>query len=349
MKTLFMSCANLLENGEDVVMAVIINQHGSAPRTAGSKMFVRRDGSILGTIGGGSFEGKVMQMAKEVFQAGQAMTRDFRFSGSDVQSMDMICGGNAEVYLDLLQASCPENAAVCKTIGTLARSDHDACLVTKIDTAPGQEDQVKLALISRNSQSPGMPFSKEDQESFMRLGSKVGPQRVTWGETTYLIERLYNPGTVYIFGAGHIGQKLAHLTSFAGFQTIVLDERAEYANETRFPEADRIIVPATMNDCVKDLPIGKHSYVVIVTRGHAYDREVLAQTLRTDAGYIGMIGSRRKRDMIYEYLRQSGVSDEAMAQVHAPIGLSIAAETPEEIAVSIIGELIQTRVRLTNG
>jgi xanthine dehydrogenase accessory factor len=349
MKDLFLTCSDLLESGEDIVMITIIDQEGSAPRTAGSKMLVRRDGTICGTIGGGIFEAKAMKMALDVFQSGQSMTREFQFSGGEASGMDMICGGSAEIFVDLLRSSCPENATTCRTIGNLIRSDQEACLVTKIDTKPGGADRIKLTLLSQDSRPWGMPLTKEDHEALTPLMKQRHPQRVTLGETHYLIEPVHYLGTVYIFGAGHVSQKLASLTSFVGFQTVVLDDRTQYANKDRFPAAGRIIVAEDMSDCMKNLSINKNSYIVIVTRGHAYDMVVLKQALQTNAGYIGMIGSKRKRDMIYEHLRQSGVSEEALSRVHAPIGTRIAAETPEEIAVSIVGELIAARSKLING
>jgi xanthine dehydrogenase accessory factor len=351
MKDLFLTCSDLLESGEDIVMITIIDQEGSSPRTAGSKMLVRRDGTIYGTIGGGIFEANAVKMAQNVFQNGQSMTREFQFSGGEASSMDMICGGSAKIFVDLLRSACPENSTTCRTIGNLTRSDQEACLVTKIDTTPGGADRIKLTLLSQDSQSQplGMPLTKEDREALTPLIKGRHPQRVTLGDAHYLIEPVHYLGTVYIFGAGHVSQKLASLTSFVGFQTVVLDDRAQYANKDRFPDAGRIIVAEDMGDCMKDLPINKNSYIVIVTRGHAYDMVVLKQALQTDAGYIGMIGSKRKRDMIYEHLRQSGVSEEALSGVHAPIGTRIDAETPEEIAVSIVGELILARAKVIDG
>ena len=349
MKDLFLICSKLLEDGEDVVMITIINQEGSAPRTAGSKMLVRRNGVIVGTIGGGIFEAQAIQMAQEVFQSGQAMTRDFRFSCSEVTGMDMICGGRAEIYVDLLRSCYPENAAVCRAISDLKHRDQDACLITKIVTGSGSEDRIRLALITKDKEPVGMPLTEEDQEALQNLRKGRYPRRVKLGETLYLIEPVHYPGTVYIFGAGHISQKLAQLTLLVDFQTVILDDREEYANEKRFPQADQIIVTENMNDCMKDLQISRNSYIVIVTRGHAYDMIVLAQALQTDAGYIGMIGSKRKRETIYKHLRQSGISEEALSRVHSPIGIDIEAETPEEIAVSIAGELIKVRAKLIYG
>lgn len=346
MKNLFLSCANILEAGEDVVMITIINREGSGPRTAGSKMLVRRDGSIAGTIGGGIFEAQAIRMAQEVFQSGQAMTRAFRFSGSDVTEMDMICGGNAEIFVDLLRSSNSENAAVCRAIIDVKQRDQDAFLVTKIITGRGSENLIKLALIIKGKETVGMPLSEENRQTLERMHKNRYSQKVELGEIPYQIEPVHVPGTVYIFGAGHVSQRLASLTAFVDFQTIIVDDREEYANKERFPQADRIIVPESMENCMKDLPISGKSYIVIVTRGHAFDMAVLSQALQTDAGYIGMIGSKRKRETIYLHLRRSGIQEEALARVHCPIGIDIEAETPEEIAVSIAGELIQARARM---
>ncbi|TAL39300.1 MAG: XdhC/CoxI family protein [Spirochaetes bacterium] len=349
MKDLFLACANLLEAGEDVVMITIIDREGSGPRTAGSKMLVRRDGAIVGTIGGGIFEAQATRMAQEVFQSGQAMTREFRFSGSEISGMDMVCGGRAEIFVDVLRSCCPENAAVCRAIGELTCNDLNACLITRIVTGSGSEDCVKLAFIAGNEKPVGMSLTEADREALEPACKGRFPLRVKREEASYLIEPVRLPGTVYIFGAGHVSQKLAYLTPFLDFQTVIVDDRKEYANEKRFPRADRIVVPETMENCMKDLRISRNSYLVIVTRGHAYDAAVLAQALETDAGYIGMIGSKRKRETIYNHLRRSGVQEAALARVHSPIGIDIEAETPEEIAVSIAGELIQKRAGLIDG
>jgi xanthine dehydrogenase accessory factor len=349
MEDLFLTCSNLLEDCEDVVMISIIDQEGSAPRTAGSKMLVLRDGAIVGTIGGGIFEAQATRMAQEVFRSGRAMTEVFNFSGSDASGMDMICGGKAEIFVDLLRSCFPENVTVCKAISDLKRCDQDAWLITKIVTGLESEDQIKQALITKGKKPVGMPLTEEDREALEPLCKGRQPLQVKSGETIYLMEPVHYPGKVYIFGAGHISQKLAYLTSFVDFQTAILDDRKEYANARRFPQADQILIPENMENCMKDLQISKSSYIVIVTRGHAYDMAVLAQALQTNAGYIGMIGSKRKRETIYQQLRQSGIQEEALARVHSPIGINIDAETPEEIAVSIVGELIQARVRLIDG
>ena len=159
----------------------------------------------------------------------------------------------------------------------------------------------------------------------------------------FFVEAALPSETVYLFGAGHVSQQVALVAALVNFKTVVLDDRAEFANQERFPKADEVIVAPSFNQAFTGLEIDYDSYLVIVTRGHVNDKVVLAQALRSKAGYIGMIGSRRKRDMVYQELLKEGFTQEDINRVHSPIGLNIGGETPEEIAVSIVAELIQVR------
>lgn len=133
------------------------------------------------------------------------------------------------------------------------------------------------------------------------------------------------------------------LAALAGFGVIVIDDRPEFANAERFPEAHRTIIVKDYNHALDGFEVDKDSFIVIVTRSHQYDREVLEQAINTSAGYIGMISSKRKRAAIFEVLMAKGVKKERLEWVHTPIGLDIGAETPEEIAVSVVAELIKVR------
>ena len=150
------------------------------------------------------------------------------------------------------------------------------------------------------------------------------------------------PCRLVIAGGGHVGAALAVLGRFAGFRITVLDERPEFASRERFPEADEIVC-APPAAALETLGIKAHSAIVIATAGFEQDFSVARAALRSDAGFIGMIGSRRKRDKIYQALREEGFSQRDIDRVHSPIGMDIAAETPAELAVSIVGELIQVR------
>lgn len=165
---------------------------------------------------------------------------------------------------------------------------------------------------------------------------------VCGGKAQVYIEPIVPMSTLYIFGGGHISYHLARLGKMTGFRVVVIDDRKKYANAGRFPDVDETIAddyPRVFPQLVMD----DLSYVVIVTRGHAHDLTILEWAVETDARYIGMIGSRNKIRNNFDNLMEKGVSEEKLGRVHAPIGLAIHAETPEEIAVSIMAEIIQVR------
>ncbi|MFZ2041138.1 MAG: XdhC family protein [Desulfobacterales bacterium] len=145
-----------------------------------------------------------------------------------------------------------------------------------------------------------------------------------------------------VFGAGHISTFVAALAKTVGFRVTVIDNRAEWADCRRFPQADAVYV-LEFEAAFETLGVSPSAYIVIVTRGHAFDQRVLEQALRTPAACIGMLGSAAKRDKIFTALTAQGFTDQDLGRVHAPIGLPIGAETPAEIAVSIVGELIRVR------
>jgi xanthine dehydrogenase accessory factor len=159
------------------------------------------------------------------------------------------------------------------------------------------------------------------------------------------IEPVVPAPRVFIFGGGHISQYLARVSTMVGFQITVVDDRPQFANPERFPEAQEVIAEE-FPFALPKLKVNKSSYLVIVTRGHAYDQEVLEWAIGTDARYIGMIGSKKKIQTVYGNLEAKGIAPEKVKRVHAPIGLSIGAVTPEEIAVAIVAEMIQERRRV---
>jgi xanthine dehydrogenase accessory factor len=310
-------------------------------------MVVRSDDSIIGTIGGGILEARIQGMAREVFEHGSARIERFVLSAEDAGRMGMICGGQVEVLIHFVDGADPMNLELYRKLATALESGERGWLITKIPDGKAGRDTVVQVLAGGDGRLDGglgLEGSTKIRELLGRAGSRE-PEIVSDAEERFLVEPLCRNGTVYIFGAGHISQKLAPLTSLVGFRTVVLDDREEFANRARFETADEVLVPSSFENALLGLDIDRDSYVVLVTRGHAHDKTLLAEALKTKAGYIGMIGSRGKRDAIYESLRREGFAPEVFERVHSPIGLSIDAETPEEIAVSIVAELIRARAR----
>jgi xanthine dehydrogenase accessory factor len=184
-------------------------------------------------------------------------------------------------------------------------------------------------------------------EQFDDIMEKQRPDIITYTdsegrETDVLAEPVFADPALYIFGGGHVSTEIVPLAARAGFKVVVIDDREEYAAPDRFPQAAKVQC-RPFAGVLKKLDIDHTSYIVIVTRGHMHDKTILEQSLKTDAKYIGMIGSRRKRDMIYDKLLEEGFTQDDLGRICSPIGLDIGAETPEEIAVSIAAELIKVR------
>ena len=162
-----------------------------------------------------------------------------------------------------------------------------------------------------------------------------------------IVEDIKTKDRAYIFGGGHVAKALDPVLRHVDFDTYIIDDRAEYANRERFPEAAEIIVCSDFDHCFDEIEPDENSYIIIVTRGHKGDLTVLRQALQKPYAYLGMIGSRRKNSLLFDQLRSEGVSEETLNQIHAPIGLEIGSETPEEIGVSIAAEMIQVRAGRT--
>ncbi|MDO8613149.1 MAG: XdhC/CoxI family protein [Dehalococcoidia bacterium] len=157
-----------------------------------------------------------------------------------------------------------------------------------------------------------------------------------------MLERHEPAATLVIVGGGHIGKALATIAGLCGFSVVVIDDRPDYANQERFPEAGRVVC-GDFAEVLRGLPIDSNTYVVTVTRGHKHDEESLRQVVGSPAAYVGMIGSKRRVAAVLQHLIDDGLDPEAVRRVHTPIGLDIGAETPEEIAVSIMAEVVQVR------
>jgi xanthine dehydrogenase accessory factor len=340
MKVLFREMAKLLHNGDSFVVATLFDKTGSAPRTAGAKMLVRPDGSITGTIGGGRLEANATELAREAMASRRTTIQAFDLSGKDVAEMDMICGGKGEILIDFIDAADESNRAVCRAASEILENKEKAWLVTAFGKDLASRQQ---CLVRRD----GTLVGRLDADPAFLAKLTAGPAKISIHAEAldgprFLVEPIRRAGTAYIFGAGHVSQRIAPLCETVGFRTVVLDDRPEYASCERFPQPTELVVLKVF-DPLPELPVDEDSYLVIVTRGHLHDRTVLEQALRTKAGYIGMIGSKRKRDAVYQALLEQGYRREDLARVCSPIGVEILAETPEEIAVSIVGEMIKVR------
>jgi len=337
-----------LEEGEDLVQATITRHAGSTPRSVGSKMFVRRDGSIIGSVGGGLVEFEIQKLAREIFNTRKAQIISVDLTGEDAATTDqMICGGKLEFLVEFL-AGEPVSSREFRKLITAIQEGKKGYLIKALDTKGDTVPEMERCLVRNNQPVLGSFPGPESWIPLLTAESirKKSPVIATVEGKRFFVEPTVLPGALYIFGAGHVSRPVAELASMVEFQTIVLDDRADFANKERFPKAERIIVLPSYENLFAGLDVDQDSYLVIVTRGHLHDKTVLQQALRTNAGYIGMIGSKRKQNLLYNELMEKGFTREDLERVHNPIGIDIHAETPEEIAISIVAQLIDARWRL---
>ena len=334
----------LLEHQENLVLATVISKSGSAPCLAGSKMLVHADGSFSGTIGGGVLEAQGLERAQQVFKDGISQHFTVDLSGRDAASMQMICGGRVELLLELINAD-EATTLLFSTLRQALATGERCFLVSTLGPEGRPITTIERCLVHQDGVVTGAfqhPPTLLDTLAGLSRNSTYPLLSVIEGER-FLVERCYTPSTLYLFGAGHVSQQVAELARNVAFNTVVLDDREEFANRNRFPGADVVKVITSFDDCLAGLEISPESFLVIVTRGHTHDRTVLAQVLNSGAGYIGMLGSRKKSVEIRRSLVEEGFDEELVNAVHCPIGLSIGAETVAEIGVSIVAELIQCR------
>lgn len=354
MQDIYSEIVKALGRKEKLVLATLITRTGSAPRAVGAKYLIKEDGSSLGSIGGGCVEAEVWQEAKEVMMKGKGRVLHFKLTSEQLAEGGLICGGNIDIFLEPLKE---EFLNIYQEVVKMKQKGGSAILATLIsvdDTFPKEESS--KVLMKASGEKIGHIFDgKQIEQRILREGETLlkgnkptvivfdsEEENYPWKRVEILLEPIFSEPTVFIFGAGHVSQQLAPLAKRVSFKVVVIDDREMFANRERFPEADEVIV-SEFEKCFDPLKIDESSYIIIVTRGHLYDGFVLEQALKTDARYIGMIGSKKKIHTLYQNLMKKGIPKEKLDRVYAPIGLDINSETPEEIAVSIVAELIKVR------
>ncbi len=319
--------------GGDAAVATVSRQRGSLPMARDAKLVVAADGRRWGTIGGGCTEAEVTEQALDTARQAQPVVVQHTLNADVAGDVGLSCGGTVELVLE-----------------PVVRSDDMARLYGAI--ADAVEQRIPAMVCTALDWSTGPSKSARVGDTLVQAGVPLPPggDSVTTREQTAYIDRaqglLVEPvprlPRVIIFGAGHVGAEIAKVAAGAGFYVVVTDDRAEFANEQRVPAADEV--------CVEDFRVfldrsvlDEDDYVLATTRGHSFDAYIIERTAGTRARYVGMLGSRRKKEVIFRALEEAGVPRDALERVRVPIGEPIGADTPAEIAVSVVAELIRIR------
>lgn len=342
MRQILLELQHHLRGGHPVCYTALVETRGSTPQKAGAAMLVFPDGSQVGTLGGGCVEAEVKRRALHCLDHGRPEILTFQLDSDYGWDDGLICGGRMKMLVDPLRPG--EDLSYYHALGDLLQAGRGCteAVVLDAEQCGGGGAAADRFLFDET----GLPVAARAVGE-LPAAAKTHLRALSERPRPYVAAGLsFLPHLprcrLVIVGAGHVGQKVAELAHSVDFDVWVVDDRQEYCNPERFPQACRLIV-APIDQALSGLEVDGNTYCIIVTRGHNHDEEALYHLAETPARYVGLIGSRRKIKLIFSDLLREGISREALRRVFAPLGFEIGSQTVPEIAVSIVAELVAHR------
>ncbi len=322
------------ESGGEIALVTVIAAKGSVPRHAGSKMVVRRTGENVGTVGGGKAEAMAIEAALLCIKEKRSRTFTVEMHGAKAEGQDLLCGGSDTILVEYVSDGAPYRSA-CLALEAGRRT----VFVKKMTgMAGGAAGAVSVAVIEEPAPQPGgLDYDQRAVGLCMASGKPIFSE-----ESGVFYDPIFPREKLLILGGGHVGQALAGIAAELDFNVTVVDDRTDFAASGRFPPSVKTVC-SVYADAIKAFPFDSATYAVILTRGHLFDLECIRAVLGKAYRYAGFIGSARKTKLLREQAVKDGFDRARVDALHAPIGLPIAAETPAEIAVSILAEIVAVR------
>ncbi len=344
MKEILERAAQLRAEGRSFAVATVVRTSGSTPQVVGAKMLVDDLGRAVGTLGGGCVEGDAFDEAKRVIQSGAPSLRDYELTEDLAWDTGLVCGGTMWIAIehgrealraasrdlldDLLFASRGGAPVALATLLTKRERTYRSAGRLLVESGGGVTGSLGDASLNARAIEAAREALARGTARVIALGD----------DSELLIEPVTSRPTLVMVGCGHVGLAVARMAKLLDFRVVMVDDRAEFANRERFPDADEV-VNADVVEAIAALPIAWNTFVVVATRGHKMDAHALRAAARTPARYVGLVGSKRKTILIDRMLRDEGMSEERLRDVHAPIGLDLGGRTPAEIALAILAEI----------
>jgi xanthine dehydrogenase accessory factor len=310
------AAAELARAGTPGAIATVARVRGSTPVPSGTKMLVGAAGRLIGSVGGGCVEADVIGAALEAQARRRPALVTHHLNADLAGDLGLSCGGTVDIFVEPLVA--------------------DDAYIRVLEAAADAASGVVRTAVAWEAAGPMKTFEPLPPDA-----PRGEPATLT-RDGRFVVERIALAPRVFVFGAGHVGGAIARAAAAAGFRVVVIDDRAEYADPARFEQGVDVLA-ADIDVALARYPLTAADAVVIATRGHRNDALILERVAMSLAGYVGLLGSRRKKVVVTKGLTAAGVSAKALKRVRVPVGLAIGAVTPEEIAVSVVAELIAWR------
>lgn len=333
--------------GIDCALATIIRAAGSVPRPVGTLMAVARDGTVVGSLSGGCIESDVFHIAAEVMDSGNATVRRYTIDDADAGSAALMCGGSMEV---LVQRAGPQDLLGPALVADSVAAGRPVATATIVSAGPrlGRSIATTGASWAGTCGDPLLDAAVLERAGrHLDAGTVATVQLGESGDCaedslSVLISSIARPPRMLVFGAVDFARALVRTAKLLGYSVTLCDARPVFATPERFPEADEVVV-MWPQDYLNQATITRSTAICVLTHDPRFDVPALEIALRSDAGYVGAMGSRRTHTDRMERLREAGLTDSELRRLSSPIGLDLGAATPEETAVSILAEVIALR------
>jgi xanthine dehydrogenase accessory factor len=333
--------------GETFGLATVVETFRSAPRPPGAAMAVSAGGEVVGSVSGGCVEGAVYELAQQVIGTGDPVLQRYGVSDDDAFAVGLTCGGIIDVFVEpVSRATAPELSAVFDSI----ERAQPVALATIIG-GPGRIGARLTIWPDRRTGSLGSErlddAVTDDARGVLEHGTTTVLRYGAEGQRrqddlAVFVQSFAPPPRMLVFGAIDFAAAMARTGTFLGFSVTVCDARPIFATAKRFPGVDEVVVDWP-HRYLSRTAVDARTVICVLTHDPKFDVPLLKVALRTPAGYIGAMGSRRTHDDRLKRLRDEGLTEEELARLRSPLGLDIGARTPEETAVSIAAEIVQTR------
>jgi len=346
MREVYARMAELEREGRRFAVCTVVRTVGSTPQVVGAKLLVDDLGRMTGTLGGGCVEGDAFVEAKRVISSGSSSLREYELTEDLAWDTGLVCGGTMWISIEPgEQALRLEARDLLGDVLAASSGGKPVALATLLRKRGRDiEPSGKLFVETDGSTHGSLPIDDRSAREAALDALRQGSARtvVLDEEHELLVEPVLAKPRLVIAGGGHVGLTIAKMASMLDYEVTVIDDRPEFASRERFgPGID--VVRMDMVDALRTLPIGWNAFIVIATRGHKLDASCLREAVKRDARYVGLLGSRRKTVLIAKMLRDEGVPESRIKNVHAPIGLDLGGRTPAEIALSVLAELSMER------
>jgi len=331
-----------ISGGHEIALATVVRTWGSSPRAAGAKMAIRGDGAFVGSVSGGCVEGAVIETGMDVLKTTVSQLLHFGVTDESAWDVGLACGGEIDVFVQRI-----ENTLYAKTMEALS-SEVSVAIVTIIkgpESLVGEQIVLMHGGVLKSSDAKYFePSILGEVERLLNEGVSSVIKGMTLGAdpVELFVDVITPPPALVIIGGAHISVALAQVAKQMGYRTVLIDPRQAFAKEERFTDLDARIT-AWPQDAVKELSITSSTAVAVLTHDPKIDDPALLIALRSEAFYVGVLGSRKTQDARRMRLIEAGLGEKEVGRLRGPIGLDIGASTPEEIALAIMAEIIAVR------